>query len=210
MKFKMIFIGFFASIFLASSVYADVVSFTPSATSTVPQGTNLYWDMQSGETSITSFGAIGDFQLSDHGDIHFDGLAAMVINIGNQGGEKLPFGTSIDAGSNWSSTGNYIGTTDYDGTMIPPETTYFGLRFELSGQIHYGWVQIEEGLTDQSVLAWGYETTPDLAIAAGDQGSLALEETVPTFSMWALIVLVALFASMGMVQVQRKRRNKTI
>ncbi|MGA9573354.1 MAG: hypothetical protein WBS20_05340 [Lysobacterales bacterium] len=209
MNIKTKYIGLLASVFLVSSAYADVVSFTPSGVSTVSQNTDLYWDMQSSDTSTTTLGAIGDFYLSGHGDFHFDGVAAMIRVGATSGGEKLLPGTLIDVSSNWSSTDSYVGTTDYDGTMIPPETAYFGLRFELNGQIHYGWVQIEEGTTDQSVLAWAYETTPDLAIAAGADASVSTLAPVPMLNVWTLVILVSLVALIGLAQFQRKRRNKT-
>lgn len=196
-----------ASMIVASAAHAAVISFTPSGTSTVSQATNLYWDMLSSTTSTTDFGANGNFYLSDHGDFHFDtGEGAnMVVIAGTEGGAKLPAGTLIDAGSDWSLT-SFVGTTDYEGTMVPPETAYFGLRFQVAGQDHFGWVQIEEGSSDQSVLAWAYESTPGVAIAAGAlQGD---EASIPTISGWATILLVALLAAFGMTRV--RKRNDTL
>lgn len=203
MKLSGLLPSFFALMLMSSIVQADVVSFTPSGTSTVSQDTSLYWDMESSDTSTSSFGAVGDFYLSDHGDIHFDtGAGASMVAIGStQGGALLPLGTPIDASSNWS-TSSYVGTTDYQGLMVPPQTSYFGLRFELNGQTHYGWVQIEEGLSEQSVLAWGYETTPNLAIAAG--ATFGGAASVPTVSNWAMIVIILLLAALAVAQLRRR------
>lgn len=203
--------GFFiislATMFMVSVAQAAVISFTPSGTSTVSQATNLYWDMLSSTTSTSSFGATGGFYLSDHGDFHFDtgNGANMVVIAGTEGGAKLPVGTLIDAGSDWALT-SFAGTTDYDGTMVPVETAYFGLRFQVDGQTHYGWVQIEEGIDDQSVLAWAYESTPGVAIAAGAEAGS--EAPVPTLAGWATILLATLLAVFGVSRV--RRRNNTL
>lgn len=207
MKRSGILISVLAFLVIPSVVQAEVVAFTPAGTSTVSQSTNLYWDMVSRTTSTTSFGAVGNFYLSDHGDIHYDtSQGASMVRVGaTDGGDLLPAGTLIDASSNWASSG-FVGTTDYDGTMVPPQTAYFGLRFQVAGQTHYGWVQIEEGTGDQSVLAWGYETTPNVAIAAGaGSGSGAPSEPIPTLSEWALIIMASLLAVFGATRIRRRR-----
>lgn len=205
-----ILVSIVAFIVIPSVVQAAVVSFTPSGTSTVPQGTNLYWDMESSATSTSGLSVEGNFYLSDHGDFHFDtSQGASMVRVGaTDGGALLPSGTLVDASSNWASS-SYVGTTDYDGTMVPPQTAYFGLRFELSGQTHYGWVQIEEGTSEQSVLAWGYETSPNLAIAAGStSGVSSVSVPVPTLSEWALIIMASLLAGLGMTRLHRRRSLK--
>lgn len=190
---------------MASAVQAAVVSFTPSGTTTVSQDTNLYWDMLSSDTSISTLGAIGNFYLSGHGDFHFNGDGSMVIVAGTEGGAKLPLGTMIGPGSEWRATDSYVGTTAYDGTMVPPETAYFGVRFQLGGADHFGWVQIEEGVSDQSVLAWAYETTPRQAIAAG--ATVGGASGIPTLGQWALILLAALMAVLGIVRLSQRKNS---
>ena len=156
----------------AQAAQAAVVSFTPSGTATVSQGTDLYWDMLSDATSTSLIsGAPGDFNLSGHGDFHFTSPADMV-NVGTgEGGQNLAFGTIIGAGSNFSFAGTYVGTTDYSGQCAVGNTCIYGLSFQLSGNTHYGWVQFREDATTQSLIAWGYETTAGASIAAGDTGA---------------------------------------
>lgn len=148
---------------------AGVITFTPSGTSTVAQGASLYWDMLSDTTSTSSIGAVGDFYLSDHGDIHFNTTTADMVNIGSgTGGYVFAIGEMIGASSNWSNSDGFVGTTDYSGTMSFGDTGIFGLSFQLTGQTHYGWVEIAENDNNtQSVLAWGYETVAGQSIAAG-------------------------------------------
>lgn len=183
---------------------AAVVGFTPSGTSTVSQATDLYWDLQSSATSTTTLGAPCDFYLSDHGDFHWNGDGSMVVLPNGEGGDTLASGTLIGPGSNWS-TMSYAGTTGYQGEMVPPQTAYFGLRCAIGGQTYYGWVQIEEGTTDQSVLAWALETTPNAPIAAGATSSSA-PTPVPTLSEWGIIILSSLLAVGTLLTLRRQRQ----
>jgi len=154
--------------FFVSSSNASIVSFTPSGTSTVSQGTDLYWDMLSDTTSTSSFGAVGNFNLSDHGDFHFSTSTSDMVNIGTgTGGDVLSFGDIIGSASNWSNTSSFVGTTDYSGVMGFNDVGIFGLSFLLSGQTHYGWVEISEQASTQSILGWGYESIADQSITAG-------------------------------------------
>lgn len=185
---------------------AAIISFTPSGTSTVPQGSNLYWDMLSGATSTSSLGTSEDFYLSDHGDFHWNLPADMVTVAGTSGGDTLPAGTLIGSGSNWDSTdgdNQYAGTTDYSGQMVSGDTAYFGLSFQIGGQTHYGWVQVSEGPVNQSVLRWAYESTPNTPIQAGALGAAA---AVPTISEWGMILLSGLLALMAVFTLRRQRQ----
>ncbi len=153
---------------------AAVVVFTPTGGNIVSQSTNIYWDMLSNQVS-TGFisGAPGGSNLSDHGDFHFDG-GTFSITEGT-----IAFGGLIDASSAWTfgESNWFVGTTDYGGTMTPPATAFYGVRFLISGQTHYGWVNITEGVSDQSINSWGYESTPVTGILAGAGLSAVPEPT---------------------------------
>ena len=66
------------------------------------------------------------------------------------------------------------------------QTGYLGCRFVAGdGQAHYGWVHIAVASlsTTATVLAYGYETTPEVAINAGDLGAIGISEVgVKAFS----------------------------
>ncbi|OJF70645.1 hypothetical protein BK026_18765 [Alteromonas sp. V450] len=163
--------GLVASVALAVSGLANagLITFTPSGTSTVSQGTDLYWDMLSDATSTSSLGSVGEFLLTGHGDFHFNNAVADMVNIGTgTGGYLFSLGEMIGASSNWSNTDFFVGTTDYAGIMSFGESGIFGLSFQLAGQTHYGWVNISENDSGtQSILGWGYESVAGRAIAAG-------------------------------------------
>jgi hypothetical protein len=157
------------AIAVTSMANAAIISFTPSGTSTVSQGTDLYWNILSDETATSDQSWLGGFQLTGHGDFHFDATSADMVNIGSgTGGELFNLGEMIGVSSNWSNTNFFVGTTDYSGVMNFGETGIFGLSFQLAGQTHYGWVNIAENNNGtQSLLGWGYESVAGRSIAAG-------------------------------------------
>ena len=143
-----------------------IVSFTPTGTGTVGQSTYLAWDMESGATAVGSGNdSTYEFTLTDHGDIHHTSADTMVVTSGTAGA-KLPMGTIIGPGSTYSGDG-FTGTTGFGGTFAPPERAFMGLRFDIGGNTHYGWVDVEEGTSSQTLHRWAYETTPNTPIAAG-------------------------------------------
>jgi hypothetical protein len=88
----------------------------------------------------------------------------------------LPAGASIGPGGNFGEGKSYgllfsTNRSRHQGNLEPGKTNYFGYRFLISGRIHYGWVRIKESGThtdfQTQVLASGYESAPDTAIAAG-------------------------------------------
>ena len=147
---------------------ASIISYTPSGTSTVSQDTNLYWDMMSDSTSTSSLNAIGNFYLSNHGDFHFNGSVADMINSGTgTGGINLAEGTLIGSSSNWTNTSWFVGTTSYGGGCSVGNTCIYGLSFDINNNTHYGWVKFSENTSTQSILGWGYESVAGQSIAAG-------------------------------------------
>jgi len=50
---------------------------------------------------------------------------------------------------------------------------YVGVRFEISGANHYGWIRVSctTGSTSGTIHSYAYETTPNTSIIAGDMGA---------------------------------------
>jgi len=67
---------------------------------------------------------------------------------------------------------NFSGSTSNYGNWNG-QSGFLGCRFTAGdGQVHYGWVQLSvaDGLTNVTIMAYGYESTPETAINAGDVG----------------------------------------
>lgn len=62
----------------------------------------------------------------------------------------------------------YDCTSGYRG-LLPPDgsPTYVGARITIDNQFHYGWIGVTNNRGYIDVFAWGYETEPGVAIAAG-------------------------------------------
>jgi hypothetical protein len=162
---------FFLSAYSFTS-FASVITYSPSGGAfSVDQNINsIYWDMMSNRIgTIFDPSYVGGFELSDHGDFHFGIDSSMVMIGSTDGGLPLSSGTLIGLGSNFDNQFyGYAGTTNFGGVLTPSETpTIFGLRFINNGNTYYGYVRFVEDLTTQSILCWGYETTPGASIAAG-------------------------------------------
>ena len=78
----------------------------------------------------------------------------------------------------WNSVSSWHYYPAY-GLYLEPEgaPTYLGVRFDLGGGFHYGWIGVVRTGALLDVFAWGYETEPGVPIEAGAvpaPGSLAL------------------------------------
>lgn len=91
-------------------------------------------------------------------------------------------------------------------TSLPGES-YFGVKFLIGADYHFGWIGID-GFADASspltIEDWAYETAAGVAIAAGSQGVPAT--AVPEPSSYALCGAVAL---LGIVAGRRGTRHRS-
>jgi hypothetical protein len=90
---------------------------------------------------------------------------------------NLAYGTPIDGALTFYSGGaSFCAGVGYAGSAFCGEgEAYLGVRFDVSGDTHYGWVRVD--IADSSnftVLGYAFEATPDTAINAGDEGTLGL------------------------------------
>jgi hypothetical protein len=53
------------------------------------------------------------------------------------------------------------------------QSGFLGVRFSIDGETHYGWIQLEVSAGGETITVkdYAYESTPDMAINAGDEGS---------------------------------------
>ncbi|PCI09187.1 hypothetical protein COB72_06930 [bacterium] len=69
----------------------------------------------------------------------------------------------------WSSYDYYTGEADSGSRGILPsgEDVYLGVRLNIAGESHYGWIGVNRSGTFLNVTAWGYETEAGVGIGAG-------------------------------------------
>src|SRR6202011_5885950 len=92
------------------------------------------------------------------------------IGPGGQFGKGRSYGLIFTFTPNSGATSHH-----HRGNLRFSQTNYFGFRFLISDQAHYGWVRLESTIIrggrtpsiDTKIMAYGYESTPNAAILAG-------------------------------------------
>jgi len=89
----------------------------------------------------------------------------------------LETGTAIDNGTGWfAAIDAYIdpfwGPATY---TFPTDETYVGFKFEMEGEVHYGWILIEWNGDDELVLkSYAYEDQRNTAIVTGETETIII------------------------------------
>lgn len=159
------------SIAYAPSSTATVIRHTPSGVSTVSQDQSLWFDILSDQTSTVAPIGPYAFELSDHGDFHFNYAngprSAAMPGIGQEG-INLATGTYVDDSLPWRDGTYYVGTDgsqSYGRGCVYGSLCVYGIRIDMAGLFRYGWVQFEEvDASTQRLLEWAYETDPNTPI----------------------------------------------
>jgi len=96
------------------------------------------------------------------------GAAAAPLAAGFDVGPKLKFAPGARIMATWGSSS---GSPHYGGPWKNGAHTYLGLRFVISGQVHYGWARLNVHADDSGVTAtltgYAYETVPNRPIVTG-------------------------------------------
>ena len=87
----------------------------------------------------------------------------------------LNLGESIPAAYAWDASG-FVLFEGFGSALPEGQQTYLGLSFDLGDGDRYGWIGVVRDGHQLDAFAWGYETEPGVAIAAGvpEPGTLAL------------------------------------
>jgi len=166
---------------MQSVIWADVTYFRPDSPLIVPVshiGNVLSLDLD--------FNNVVDITLRSNGAT-FDSvpqgnnkIIALIPPPPDMGSWIIPleYGTQIDDAPESPGVWEGAGTTPAFAScmnvgciglwLYPNADAYFGLRFDIDGETHYGWVHVINtyGISGE-VVEWGYELLPDTGLLAG-------------------------------------------
>ena len=147
-------------------------------------GINDFFLIQINYTGISYYGssyvnyAVGMFQLINnavHGSMTSTSYGLPIpLNANDPIGNALSWqaGSYISFLANYNKSGTY--TSSY-GNWLGAKDKYLGLRLDVSGSTHYGWLRLDVNINGNgfSVKDYAYDDEPDKTIAAGDKGPFA-------------------------------------
>lgn len=116
------------------------------------------------------------------------GIGNAVLADSNGGyfyASNIPVSTSISAGVGpgaFQSFGSFCAGVGYAGSQFCGlGEGYLGVEFQVAGATHYGWVRVDVASSSAfTLMDFAYEATADAAIAAGDQGTVGIDD--PNFA----------------------------
>ncbi|MCF8145132.1 MAG: IPTL-CTERM sorting domain-containing protein [Deltaproteobacteria bacterium] len=108
------------------------------------------------------------------------------------------------------TAGTYTYTTSYRVGNFINQEGFLGVRFQIDGNTHYGWIAFEgtwdpPGWSEGRIAGWAYEDVPGKSIAAGDQGPVI--PPIPTLNEWGMIFLAALIVASGAHLLKNRREE---
>lgn len=129
------------------------------------------WTYGAGLANASSFGGASNGAM---------GTAGPYLNYAS----NLAASAAIGAGGSFiqNTAGNsfFIASIYASNTYgnFPGQTGFIGVRFDISGSIHYGWIRVSAtvGPTSITVMDYAYEATAGTGIAAGDMGAVSVSE----------------------------------
>jgi len=164
-------------VFFAINTYATIV-YTDINPDGMPSGGGIDFNGD----GINEFNMSSAFYVTYTWSAGGNNIWANGLPVGQGSGwdepKPLAFNTVID------NSGNFIGCGDcaISGVSTNPFATmvnqnkYLGVRLKISGQTHYGWVQLVWDGTTFIYKDFAYESTPNKAIKAGDKGITSIND----------------------------------
>jgi hypothetical protein len=114
--------------------------------------------------------------LVDDNGLVVDAAAGAVIGPGGKFGKGQSFGMMFTYGNGTWSFRAHGTLKEHRGNLNLRDVNYVGFEFLLAGKVHYGWARLQVKFVRRQyyqtkahihILGYGYETTPNTAIAAG-------------------------------------------
>lgn len=166
--------------FTQSIVRADLIYYRPDEPLPVPIEHSLALQLDLDFNSIVDIvlrSNSSDFDSVPQGDNEVIALVPPPPDLGSWI-IPLPYGSSIDSSPDSPGTWEGAETTPAFAScqdagciglwLYPNHDAYFGIRFDIEGNTHYGWVHVVNtfGVTGY-VTEWGYESNPNTGLLAG-------------------------------------------
>ena len=120
---------------------------------------------------------------------------------------NAPTGISWGAGKN--NPLNYFGGC---GLFIDKSEKFVGVKFERSGNTHYGWVRlsVNQAGSEFTVHDYAYEDVAGASITTGDTGvepvDIPTQASIPTLTEWGQILMAGLLL-LGGIKMMRNREE---
>jgi hypothetical protein len=141
---------------------------------------------------------------------------------------KLSGGYSIGPGASWTNFSpaaafytTYFGPQNKQGVGgwngSNNETGFAGVRFNIAGQTHYGWIRLQLGSApgEISALDWAYEDCPNTPIAAGATSGGATcgvvpvaPKSIPVMGPLAYGLTSLALGGLGLGSLRRRRKAR--
>ncbi len=172
----------------AQIVYVDIVDVT------LDLGFYIPLDMDGGGTDDFLFQVASDSSASwsfVNGFGNYSGLSIGGPNNAMVGytGPIFPYASAIESGNLIDADANFVTNSVnyaffasiYSGVTYGPwadvTDKYLGVKFEIDGELHYGWIRLDVTVAPVSMTFkdWAYNATPNEMIEAGDTGVVPSE-----------------------------------
>jgi hypothetical protein len=103
----------------------------------------------------------------------------------------LPLGAQIGSAQKFgahpymASCDVFRGRVSSEGNWVNVTNRYLGVKFQISGEIHYGWIRMTEHCNNGTITGYAYETVPDQPLDAGvlpfaNDGKLSPKAPLPS------------------------------
>lgn len=176
---------------LTGKTYNFDVDFNGSADFSFRSNGATFWIEQFGDNGVLGHGV----QPPDAG-----------VDVANLGGGYvvgiLPSeGLSWSTAPDWGSFSSCM-SPGCIGSWLPPfDKGYFGVRFDIQGSTHFGWVYLDNNfsfLGGGDIIEWAYESEPGLPIVAG----LIPESSTGALFAVGIVILRALKSKLTLESVR--------
>ena len=191
----------------ASTASAAIVYRNPAVDQQADLGQFFSFDMLTGTVTVSGDTTDSAFRVNNLGNDYITLVSTNSLNdpviggdqmsrlsVGAEIGGSSAFGGSASVYFEYNNSFDFPWNTEADGT-----TGYVGLRFAISGNVHYGWAQFTYNDISNNIILhdFAYEDVANTAIFAGDTG------VIPEPGSAALFAALAA----GSIATYRRRRS---